>query len=143
MLTMHTSPEAKLDKTYRRNAHLAMLSFSFSNPPSSERFTVSDGENLKIENVPTVVYALFSYLHFYAENPSAYNDVSAFIESLAPADRAIFFDISKEMHTQKTIIVYSSEEKDGVPLSTLYAKRKVSYYQHFSTQLADTDFVNA
>lgn len=127
MLVTHISPEAKLDKTYRRNAHLAMLYFSFHSLQSNEKFTISDGGNFKIENVPATVSALFTYLNEYSENPSAYDDVGAHVESLAVSEGGILFDILKEMCTPKSFVLYPSTESAESSCSTFYPKREVSY----------------
>lgn len=127
MLMIHVSPEARLDKTYRRNAHLAMLTFSLKNPQSSEILTISDGENFKIENVSTSVSALFTYLHEYAENPSAYGDVSAHIESLTTAERGMLLEILKKSFIHKSFVLYPFEENSeaSISRSAIYSKRKV------------------
>lgn len=128
-LMIHLSPEAGLDKTYRRNAHLAMLSFTLDNPQPCETYTVSDGEKFKIENVPTSVSALFTYLHEYSENPSAYGDVSAHIESLTTAERKILLEILKRMLDCKIFVLYSTEGNQDSEKShaTVYPIREVSY----------------
>lgn len=127
MLMAQISPDARLDKTYRRNAHLAMLTFSFKNPQPCENFTISDGENFKIGNVPTSVSALFTYLHEYAENPSAYGDVSAHIESLNTAEGGMLLRILKQLFTSKSFVLYPSEGNSEVDVSrsTIFTKRKV------------------
>lgn len=127
MLMTHISPDAQLDKTYRRNAHLAMLSFSVNNQQPNETFTISDGENFKIENVPSPVSALFTYINEYSENPSAYGDVSAHIESLATGDRAILFKVLKEIYTPKSFVLFPSTESSDAEKSRsiFYPKREV------------------
>lgn len=124
----HISPNARLDKTYRRNAHLAMLAFSFENPQPSETLTISDGESFKIENVSTSVSALFAYLHEYSENPSAYGDVSGHIESLSATEGRMLLDILKQFVNKKSFVLYTSEGNGEVDVSrsTIYSKREVS-----------------
>lgn len=136
-LMIHLSPEAGLDKTYRRNAHLAMLSFTLDNPQPCETYTVSDGENFKIENVPTSVSALFTYLHEYSENPSAYGDVSAHIESLTTAERKILLEILKRMLDCKIFVLYSTEGKQDSEKShaTVYPIREHTAINRITSRL--------
>ncbi|CZS94560.1 uncharacterized protein RAG0_04512 [Rhynchosporium agropyri] len=82
----HLDPTCKIDKSWKRNASLALVKLAFERSGSTSIFS-------KDETLPYRVTVIITYLNQYANASTAYNDLRPFVGQLSQDERKQLQDI--------------------------------------------------
>lgn len=85
----HLNPASGIDKTWKRNASLAWLEFTFKN--SSTPFATDPSES-DLEKYPRVT-AIIKYLQGFGDATTAYSDLRPYVELLQTDERSKLLEI--------------------------------------------------
>jgi N-terminal acetyltransferase B complex non-catalytic subunit len=107
-IAAHLDPNSGVDKSWRRNAHLALLKFQsegLQKFPNSDNPMLIDKvlpENGQISNLVTSIWTYFGQ---YGNASTAFNDLRPFIEESNLVDRLTL------LKTLPSIAIYENDEK--------------------------------
>lgn len=90
-IAAHLDPTSGIDKTWRRNASLAWVEFTIKS--SSAPFATASSE-ADVEKYPRVT-AIIKYLQDFGDAPTAYSDLTTYVELLQNEERSKLLEILK------------------------------------------------
>ncbi len=134
-LKAHQAPFANIDKTYRRNAFLAMVELSFvfgeASPSKETFFRVTNAHDRGFTSVSGRVFYLYCYICRYGHTPSAFSDVKSYVEKLAYEEQVKLLYImgtSIQNNTEISVSIINSDNEIEIPVEPI----DVSFLLHKS-----------
>ena len=130
-LEAHLDPISGIDKSWRRNASLAWLTFEFDqegSPFSLASLAMSEKSNHRPSYHVTLI---LDYLERYGDASTAYNDVRPFAERLTAGDRSQLLHALLFNESQKTEIQGGEDPRPSPTLIPL--NQDVSYAFQWSS----------
>lgn len=110
-LEAHLNENSGIDKTYRRNAALAMLEFAFTiKLESIQNEEIKDCLGLKSPNkFPACVVPLGLHLYRYGHTASAFDDIKNFVERLSLEEQKAFLLLNPYFLSRRLYRVATAE----------------------------------
>jgi N-terminal acetyltransferase B complex non-catalytic subunit len=89
-IAAHLDPGSGIDKTWRRNASLAWLTYTFK--ATSSVFAPDVSSTSEVEKNPRIT-AVVKYLQNFGDATTVYDDLKPYVELLEPEERRILLDV--------------------------------------------------
>ncbi|PQE03427.1 N-acetyltransferase B complex non catalytic subunit protein [Rutstroemia sp. NJR-2017a BBW] len=89
-IAAHLDPGSGIDKTWRRNASLAWLTYTFK--ATSSAFAPDVSSTSEVEKNPRIT-AVVKYLQNFGDATTVYDDLKPYVEQLEPEERRILLDV--------------------------------------------------